>query len=417
MEAQHKRHGLNGLNFFAAAMQTGFGPFVGVWLTLQGWNQIDIGVALSIGSGVALLSQVPGGMLVDAIHRKRRLAAAALVALALAALVLAAVPTRYPVWGAQIVHAVASAILTPAIAVVTLSLCGHAAFGERLGINARYAALGNASAGGLLGAVSYALPDSMIFVLTAAMAIPALIALSWLGPTDAAAADHPALLPRKDRAHAAWQIYTDPSLHVFAVCAVLFHLANAAMLPLALNVLASRVPEAGFVVSAAIVVPPIVVALLSPWAGTMARRIGRRPVLLVGFLALPARALLFATNPDAVPLIAFQVLDGVGATVFGLMAPLIAADLTRRTGYVNLAMGSIGLAAGLGATFSTSMAGWIAVVASPAAAFLALAGVGALGFAVLFLAMPETRPAEPPPGSPGEPGLARSGPTLRDGAT
>ena len=110
---------------------------------------------------------------------------------------------------------------------------------------------------------------------------------------------------------------------------VLFHLSNAAMLPLALNELSKRVGQSGFVVSAAIIVPQIVVVACSPWAGRLAQRIGRKPILLAGFAALPLRALLFIASPDAVPLVVIEVLDGISATVFGLTMPLIAADLTH----------------------------------------------------------------------------------------
>jgi predicted MFS family arabinose efflux permease len=146
------------------------------------------------------------------------------------------------------------------------------------------------------------------------------------------------------------------------------------------------------VVSACIIVPQAIVACVAPWIGRVAQNRGRRPVLLVGFAALPVRAVLLAFHPGALPLIAIQALDGISATVFGLMLPLIAADLTRRTGYLNFAIGSIGLATGIGATFSTSAAGWIADTAGPETAFLALAATGAAALALLFVAMPETRP-------------------------
>ena len=87
-----------------------------------------------------------------------------------------------------------------------------------------------------------------------------------------------------------------------------------------------------------------------------------------------------------------QVLDGLGGTVLGLMIPLIAADLTERTGYLNLAIGSFGLAAGLGATFGTTVAGWIADNFNPQVAFLALSVVGLTATGLLWVAMPETRP-------------------------
>jgi len=400
MESLRCRIGLNGLNFFLAAVQTGFGPFFSVYLTQQGWSQVDIGLALSIGTASVLACQLPAGVLVDHIHRKRFANGLGLLLLGLSVLVLLIAPTPWPVWGAQVVHSVASCILTPAIAALTLALCGHDAFSERLGINARYASLGNALAAALLGAAAYYVSERAVFVTTALLVLPALAMLPLFQASDRVPAeDHPSLLrprERKERNQRQWHIFAEPGLHVFAVCAVLFHFSNAAMLPLALNELQKRTGQSGFVVSAAIMVPQIVVALCSPWVGRMAQRIGRRPILLVGFAALPVRGLLFVSLPDAIPLVAIQVFDGVSATVFGLMVPLIAADLTRRTGFLNLAISSISLAAGLGATFSTTAAGWLADTMGAPAAFLGLSIVGIAALLMVWSLMPETRPSRVP---------------------
>ena len=272
-------------------MQAGFGPFVAVWLTRQGWSQTDVGLALSIGSGAALLGQLPGGWLVDAVHYKRWVMTGALAAIAAAALLLAFLPMRWPVWMAEALDALAACIITPSIAAITLRLCGHAAYGQRLGVNARYASLGAAASAALLGLCAWYLSERAVFIMTAALVLPALAALYAIRREDEAEGEpHPALLhprERRRRAIRPWQIFREPALHVFAVCAVLFHLANAAMLPLALNELAKRTPAAGLVVSAAIIVPQMIVAAVSPWAGRMAQVLGRRPVLLVGFAALP----------------------------------------------------------------------------------------------------------------------------------
>jgi MFS family permease len=391
--------GLNGLNFFIAAVQTGFGPFFSVYLTEQGWSQGDIGFALSVGTGAVLISQLPAGMLVDQIHHKRLANGIGLLLVGASALVLVMTPTPGPVWSSQIVHAVGSCILGPAIAALTLALVGHAAFGEQLGSNARYASIGNAAAAAGLGALASYASERAVFIATAAMVIPALACLPFFRGTDRVSEDdHPALLhpkERRRRKHHPWHVFYHRGLHIFAVCALLFSFANAAMLPLALNELAKRTDNTGFTVSAAIIVPQIVVALFSPFVGRYAERIGRKPILLVGFAALPLRGLLFATLPDSGPLIAIEVLDGVSAAVFGLMIPLIAADLTRSTGYLNLAISSLNLAIGLGAMFSTTLAGWAADTLGAPAAFLGLAMVGFAALAVLWLMMKETRPAKP----------------------
>jgi MFS family permease len=389
------RYGLDGLNFFTAAAQTGFGAFVAVWLTQQGWSQTAIGLALSIGTAAALVGQVPGGMLVDAVHFKRKTTTFALLALAVSAALLALPPTLLTVWGAQVLHALASCVITPAIAAITLSLVGHGAFSEQLGENTRWASLGNGVAAAGLGAAAWWLStERVVFLLSALLVVPTLVALFTICKADCLAPEdeHPALLHPKDRTHAPWHIFTEPALHVFALCSVLFQLANAAMLPLALNELTRRGEGNGMIVSLAIVVPQAIMAVLAPWAGGVAQKLGRRPVMLIGFAALPVRALLFATGPGSLPLVAIQALDAVSGIMFGLMPPLIAADLTARNGYLNLAIGSLGLAGGLGATFSTVLAGWMADRMGVETAFIGLAAAGAAAWAVAFIAMPETRP-------------------------
>ncbi|HEX2943554.1 MAG TPA: MFS transporter [Rhodopila sp.] len=396
IDVDRNRLGLNALNFLTAAVQAGFGPFIAVWLTQEGWSLASLGIALSIGTFAALITQLPGGMLVDQVHHKRFVASGALVALGLSAVMLFPPPTRPMVWSAQIVHAFASSVITPAIAALTLSLCGHDAFSERLGINTRYASLGNAAAAGLLGVAATVISEQSVFLLTALLTVPALASLLLIRPTDHVdpASDHPALRHPRERTHWPWQIFHEPALHIFAVAIVLFQVANAALLPVALNGLERRADAPGYIVSATVILPQIITAAIAPWAGSLAQSIGRRPVLLVGFAAVPLRALLFATLPDAVPLALYQALDGIDAAVVGLMMPLIAADLTQRTGYLNFAIGALGLAAGLGGTLSTAAAGWVGTRFGDTATFLLLAAVGALAVLLLAVAMPETRPAK-----------------------
>jgi MFS family permease len=307
---------------------------------------------------------------------------------------IAVAPSFPVVWFAQVLHAFGSVVITPAIAALTLSLCGHDSYSERLGGNARYASLGAALAAGAFGLAATDLGQQSIFLITAALALPAIVSLFSVhpGPNPPASADHMALARPAERDTASWVIFHDPAMQVFALCLILFHLSNAALLSLVLGGLSQRGEASGFIVPVAIIIPQIVVAAASPLAGRMARYLGRKKVLLVGFIALPARALLFAFDPAPEAVAVIQVLDGVSATVLGLMPALIAADLTRKTGHLNLAIGSFGLAAGLGATFSTTAAGWVADRMGVGTAFLGLALVGGMATVLLALAMPETRP-------------------------
>ena len=186
----------------------------------------------------------------------------------------------------------------------------------------------------------------------------------------------------------------DRRLIAFAVCAVLFHLANAAMLPIAAAAVTKRAEsEAGLIIAACIVGPQLITALLSPWAGRAAEAWGRRPILLLGFSALPIRGILLAGIGDPYLIIAIQLIDGLGAAVFGVLFPLIVADITRDTGNYTTSLGLVGLAIGGGATLSTVLAGLVADHFGVCVAFLSLAAVGLIATAFVWTLMPETRVA------------------------
>src|SRR5437868_541812 len=134
--------GLDWFVFFVADVQTGFGPFVSVYLTTQKWTQIDIGFVLAIGSVVALFGQMPGGLIVDAARSERRVAALALCVIAISALCYALVPIFPVVFTAATLHAMASCVLGPCILALSLGLVGYSGIGLRIGRNARFASIG-----------------------------------------------------------------------------------------------------------------------------------------------------------------------------------------------------------------------------------------------------------------------------------
>ena len=380
------------VNFFVADVQTGFGPFVAVYLTTHQWTQVEIGFALTLGTMTSLISQLPAGILVDAMRNKRAAAAGALVCIIVAALLLAVWPEQLPVLIAQILHGFASCVITPAIAAISLHLAGHAGLGERLGRNARYASIGNGLAAAVMGATGAYFSSRFVFLLTAALCVPALVAL-W----SIRAGQHARTQTTSRVMDVAGlkRLLADRRLLIFGLCVMLFHLSNAAMLPLAGAAVTMRAGHfANLIIAACIVVPQFVVAIVSPWVGRAAERIGRRRLLLLGWGALPVRGLLLAVLPGSWPLVMGQAVSGISAAVFGVLFPLLAADLTRGTSHFNLCMGMLGLDMFLGAAVSTTMSGGIADAAGMQVAFLVLAGVGFIGFMTVWLAMPETRPAQ-----------------------
>lgn len=383
---------LDVLNLFIADVQTGFGAFIAVYLTTNKWTALQIGEVLSIGTIVALASQIPAGAMVDGLANKRGALAGGILAITGAALVFAFFPYRLPVAAAEVLHGFASCILTPAVAAVSLRLVGHAAFAERLGRNARFAAIGSGTAAAAMGAIGTYVSTQSVFLLTAALAAPALFALHRIGPPPKVATV--AVVRRSSfNWHEIAGLLADRRLLAFGACIILFHMANAALLPIAATTITAHAGTyASLIIAVCIIVPQGVVALFSPWVGREAVRRGRRAVLLVGWAALPLRALLFAVFPAPGMIVTAEVLDGVSAAVFGIMLPLIAADLTERRGRFNLCIGIFGLAVGIGATVSTTLAGWVADAAGDRMAFFTLAAIGLAGVALLAVAMPETAP-------------------------
>jgi len=379
---------LDWLNFFAANVQTGFGPFIASYLAASKWTQGEIGLMLSVGTVTAMISQLPGGAVIDALKNKRAAAAAAILAITFSALLLGASPTFVPVLSAEIFHGFASCMLTPAMAAISLALVGRLNLGERLGRNARWASIGSAVAAGMMGLSGEYISVRSVFWLTAALALPALIALFMMeSPAPVDLRSTPAE-PRESLR----ELLKDKRLLIFAGCVVLFHMSNAAMLNLAAGeVTAHMGDDVQLVIAACIIVPQVVVALMSPWVGRSAQRWGRRPILILGFCALPIRALLFSGVSSAYLLVPVQILDGLSAAVFGVMLPLIAADVAGGKGRYNLCIGFFGLAAGIGATISTAAAGFAADRFGNAMSFFGLAGIGALAVMLVWIAMPETR--------------------------
>lgn len=394
--------GLDWFNVFVGNVQTGFGPFISVYLTTEGWTQTMIGIALSLGTVTAMASQIPAGALVDWIRSKAQVAIFSIVAFTISALLLTVAPIPLFVFLAQILHAFSSCTLGPAIAALSLRIAGPHELGVRLGRNARYASIGNAMGAALMGLCGYLVSERSVFFMTAALTLPALVALVPITRFERLALPPPQAWIGPAR-QPVGQVLGDRRLMWFALCVALFTFANAALLPLASVAITKRAgSEASLVIAAAIVLPQLIVAVISPSIGRLAERLGRRPVLLLGFSVVPARAVLLAVTNEPSLIVPIQLLDGIAAACLGVMVPLVTSDIAGRSGRFNLSLGAVGLAIGIGATLSTTVAGWLADVVGEPAAFLALAATGVLALALVRLAMPETRPAAEAPPPSGE---------------
>jgi hypothetical protein len=299
------------------------------------------------------------------------------------------------VLGAKVLHAIASCLAGPVLAAISLGLVGHALLASRLGRNARFLSLGNAIAAGAMGGIAHYHSNQAIFFLTAALGIPAVAALAMIrsGDIDPELARGGVRKPEGSP----WSegfvgLAGNQPLLIFASAVVLFQLSNAAMLPIMAGSLTTRTPQwATVILAICILAPQFVVAAIAPWVGRTAQNWGRRPLLVLCFIPLCLRSAVFAASNDPAVIIAAQLLDGLSAATLGVLVPLVIADTTRGTGHFNLAQGVVGAAVGIGASLSTTVAGYVADIFGFAVVFLFLGLVGGLGLMLVLVLMPETR--------------------------
>jgi MFS family permease len=395
--SDQSRQGLDWMNFFLADVQTAFGAFVAFYLADLGWTKDQVGLALTVGTLAAVISQIPGGALVDALRWKRALAAIGISMLCASALILALIPRGGLVFLAELLHGLTAGIVTPTIAAISLGLVGRRAMSVRTGRNYRFNAAGNALTAGLMGLAGQYFAKSAIFFGAAALCVPALIALSRIraDEIDYARARNAGRGRQAQSYSRIFDLGKNHNLYIFAACVFLFQLADASLLPVVgQNLAQSKAEYASLLMAGLIVVPQIVVALLSPWVGYHSEKWGRKPLLLLGFGLEIVRVVLFAFSADASILLIAQVLGGISAAAVTVLTVLVITDLTTGTGRFNLVRGSVGTLLAIAASISTTATGFIFEGLSQWAGFLILAAISVVATALLWAAMPETTPAK-----------------------
>jgi MFS family permease len=397
--SKRSQHALDWLSFFVADVQTGFGPFVAVYLASEAWPPGEIGLVLTFGGIAAILSQLPGGAVMDAAQAKRLVMGGALALIALAGIIIAAWPSFWPVTVAECFDGSAAGLLRVSLAAVGLGLVGHHALGRRLGRNQTFSSLGNAATVGLMGLLGHFTSSNAPFLVAAALCIPAAMALSLIRGRDIDYATARSAADRDDprKGNRLRDQARNRYLHVFVACLVLFQFANASLMPLAGARLGYDHKEISELVgSILILTPQIVAAVIALKVASLADDWGRKPILILGLAAVSARAVLFAVVSNPWALLPVQLLDGLSAAVVGVMMPLVIADLTRGTGRYNLAQGFAGTAIGIGAALSTVCSGYVVQFLGYTVGFFGLAVIGFAGVAIIYWLFPETKAGQLP---------------------
>jgi MFS family permease len=389
-------YALDALNFLSADVRSLFGPFINVFLvTGQLWTQTDVGLVATASGLLGIALQTPIGAAIDVTHAKRAVIVATMAAMSVAAVIIFAMPTFRPMTLATSILALAGDAFAPAVAALTLGLVTKDVLARRLGRNSAFDHGGNIAIALVAGGVGYLFSQRVVFLM-----VPVFAAL-----TSAAVLMVPARAINHDRARDLGKggaddgaaarygvLFRTRPLVIFAISALLFHFANAPLLPLVGQKLALQFPkEATAMMSFCMVAAQGVMLPIAILVGRNADGLGRRPIFLMAFAILPIRAALYTLSDNAFWLVGVQMLDGVGAGIYGALTPLVIADIMRGTGRYNLAQGAVATTQGIGASISALAAGEVTDHFGYSVSFLFLAAASAVAFVVFFALMPETR--------------------------
>lgn len=378
---------LSMLNFSLADVRDGLGPFLGIYLVGLGWAPDEIGFVMTVAGLASLLATTPAGMLADATRFKRLLVVVCALLVSVVNLVLLLWPQTWLITFSQIATGLAAAAIGPAILSLTLGLVGQSGLAHQLGQNQAYNHAGNATAAVLAALAGYVYGVEAVFYLMALMAMVTVVLVLMIRPEEIDYDEARGLDKTRHHSESIVNVFRrHPMLLVVGATLLLFHLGNAAMLPLlgqrvaANEVMNPAVYTAGTVVIAQMTMIPM--ALLAAW---YSHKNGYWLLFLIALVVLPIRGVIAATVPGLWTVIPVQMLDGIGAGLLGVATPGIVAQILRGTGRVNMGLGAVMTIQGIGAALSASYAGVIASWLSYEAAFLALAGVAALAVVVWLL--------------------------------
>ncbi|MGC8603708.1 MAG: MFS transporter, partial [Desulfomonilaceae bacterium] len=338
--------------------------------------------------------------LVDSVKKKRLLIIVAASLMGISSVFITLFSTFYFISAAQVVNGVVSALFAPAVAAITLGLVGRHTFALRVGRNEVFNHAGNVATALVAGIVGYLLGQEWIFYLVAIIGGISAVSVLFIKKDDIdyVRSRGGALNVTPDGVVALGirALFSDRKILIFAIAVTLFHFANAAMLPLAGQLITRRNEVfASLNMSACIVAAQLIMIPVAFLSGKWGNKWGRKPVFLIGFAILPIRGLLYILSNNPFYIVSVQLLDGIGAGIFGVLSVVVVADLTQGTGRYNLVLGAIATAHSIGASLSNVVSGYIVNAWGFSTGFVFLAAVAALALAIFGLMMPETKAIPP----------------------
>lgn len=388
------------VSFFAADVQAGAGPFLGIYLQAHGWHANTIGSILTIGAIIGMLVTAPAGALVDATEHRRSVVVAASALTIVAAVVIWFSQGYWPILSSQVATSIAGSAMGPALTGLTLGMAGRKNFDRLYGRNQVSNHGGNIAAAALSGLAGWLFGISYVFVLSAIFGI-ACIASALLIPPRAVHRHYARGLSHedeKDRSQAPAQsmrvlLHNRPLL-LLAIVLATFDLGNSAMLPLySLAVAAHHRAVASQITAANIIISQVVMLVAAVFAWRVIRRWGFWWVIFVTLITLPLRGLASAWLTTPWGIAPVQLFDGLGSGLQSVAVPALIVHLLHGSGRVNLGQGALKGIQAAGGCLSPLLGGWLANRYGFSVAFIALGSLSIISLAVWITQGPAIRRA------------------------
>ncbi|HEX4810250.1 MAG TPA: MFS transporter [Bryobacteraceae bacterium] len=242
MNPHRSLRGLDWVNFFMADTATGIGTFLAIYLTgTRHWNPASVGVVVAAQGIASVLAQGPAGWLVDWSQHKKWLIIGGAAAVALGCVGIVLSPNMPAEISTQILIGVAAAIFPPAIAAISLGIVGKSRLPTRVGRNESFNHTGNVVFALFAGAIGTWMNQEWIFYASAIATVGTIAAAASIPSSDidneaarGGVEDRRTGAPNTTPTSVASfrKLLHNKSILIFTTSVILFHFANAAMLPL-----------------------------------------------------------------------------------------------------------------------------------------------------------------------------------------
>ncbi|XGI80466.1 MFS transporter [Enterobacter hormaechei] len=375
------------VNFFMADVRDGLGPFLGIFMTEHHWKPEAIGWVMTSAGVVSLIATLPAGIAADAVRNKRLMLITGTLAIILATVMLWYFPGPAVTVASQVMTGLAAAFIAPLMTAMTLGLTGPEKFGHQTGRNEAYNHAGNMTASAVAGASVWYWGTGAVFVLMTVMALLATACVMGIRERDInnrlarglnADAGN-ASLPRLS------VLLREPTLIIGGITVLLFHLGNAALLPM-LSVRVAASPGTGInpgvFAAATVIISQAVMIPVALYAARRSQSTGYLSLITAALCILPVRAAVASMGDDIAFMPVIQILDGMAAGLLGVAVPGFVVRVLDGQGHTNAGQSFILLMQGAGAALSPAMAGTLISHYSYSAAFAVMGAVAMLALII-----------------------------------